>query len=64
MSTWDMACCTYKYLKYILISTQVHTSTSTPAEIKKYLSKVQVLWNVYLKVLNTSTHVLGPMSGS
>ena len=35
-----------------------HLSISTPAEIKKYLSKVQVLLNVYL---NTIAHVLGPM---
>lgn len=37
---------------------------STPAEIRMYLSKMQVLLNVYLKYLSTGTHVFGPMPGS
>ena len=32
-------------------------STSTPAGIKKYLSKIQVLSNVYLKVLELQVHM-------
>ena len=45
---------TYKYLvKYLSIS------TSTLGKLRKYLSKVQVLSNLYLSI---STHVLGPMS--
>ena len=47
---------TYKYLvKYLSIS------TSTLGKSRKYLSKVQVLSNVYLSI---RTHVLGPMSGT
>ena len=45
---------TYKYLaKYLSIS------TSTLGKLRKYLSKVQVLSNLYISI---STHVLGPMS--
>ena len=42
--------------KYIQVL-NIGISTSTPAEIQ-----VQVLSNVYLKYLSTSTHVLGPIS--
>ena len=49
-----------KYVKVLTYGTLV-ISTSTPAGINKCLSKVQVLSNVYLKCLSTSTHVLSPM---
>ena len=46
-------------MKYLSIS------TSTLGKLRKYLSKVQVLSNLYLSVyLSISTHVLGPMSGT
>ena len=43
--------CFCNFLKFYVWYLGITISTSTPAGIKKYLSKVQVLSNVYLKVL-------------
>ena len=64
VQTMYNVCSTYKYFKYSSIykylAKYLSISTSTLGNLRKYLSKVQVLSNLYLSI---STHVLGPMSG-
>ena len=56
-------------VKYVLKSTHIWYLTnlsinpSTPAGIKKYLSKIQVLSNVYLKLVNYKYRCTCPMPG-
>ena len=64
VQTMYNVCSTYKYFKYSstykYLAKYLSISTSTLGKLRKYLSKVQVLSNLYLSI---STHVLGPMSG-